>query len=540
MASERVAVLIMLKSHADCDHKSVDITLSTSRHHCWIVGGRKLSKAICKFCVWCKYLKKKKETQKMASLPEELCVPCPAFSHVGVDLAGPFKVFSMLKKRNTRRSEGTLKVWAVLVLCLNTSALKIYLVPGYSTQDFMVAWVEFESDCGIPKKVHSDRGSQLVSAAEDIDTPDYNWDMIGTSRKGQTVWDFCPAGAQWRNGAVEAQVKQFKKSLELYKQSGMTYAELQSAFKKIAAVLNSRPVSARYGPRHEQSDPDYLELVTPSMLLTGRSGVDLPIREYADESSPGQRLAYKEELEKCWWERWKVQCFDSLIPTTTWTQEKRSVAVGDVVLISYPDKSKTGTYRLGVVDSVEIDPDGLVRTCQVRYRLVRSDLPAKELRIYFKGLKFKTIRVPVQRLCVLLAVEDQGQPAFLMKCVTDEKTSEPIDMGEADNDVIEDNVGGEATEKADTADDIDDNVGGEATEEADAAYNAPEDFDEVKLGDDAQVSARNMLVQSFRTSVVKKKKVKVTNRSMKTLHRKFTMFEKLFEEEKVEKENVDV
>ena len=534
MAGERVAVLIMLKSHADCDHKSVDITLSTSRHHCWIVGGRKLAKTICKLCVSCKYLKKKKETQKMASLPEELCVPCPAFSHVGVDLTGPFKVFSMLKKRSTRRSEGSLKVWAVLVLCLNTSALKIYLVPGYSTQDFQVAWVEFESDCEIRKKVHSDRGSQLVSAAEDIDTPDYNWDMIGTSRKGQTVWNFCPAGAQWRNGAVEAQVKQFKKSLELYKQSGMTYAELQSAFKKIAAVLNSRPVSARYGPRHEQSDPDYLELVTPSMLLTGRSGVDLPIREYADESSPGQRLAYKEELEKCWWERWKVQCFDSLIPTTTWTHEKRSVVVGDVVLISYPDKSKTGTYRLGVVDSVEIDPDGLVRTCQVRYRLVRSDLPAKELRIYFKGLKFKNIRVPVQRLCVLLAVEDQGQPTFLMKCATDEKTSELMNMSDTGDAVIKDNIGGEATERADTADDIDDNIGGEATEKADAAYDTPEDFDEVELGDAAQVSARNMLVQSFRTSVVKKKKVQVTNRSMKILHRKFTMFEKLFDEEKVE------
>ena len=107
-------------------------------------------------------------------------------------------------------------------------------------------------------------------------------------------------------------------------------------------------------------------------------------------------------------------------------------------------------------------------------------------------------------------------------------------MGDTDNDVIEDNVGGEATEKADTADDIDDNVGGEATVEADAAYKTPEDFDEVELGDAAQVSARNMLVQSFRTSVVKKKKVQVTNRSMKILHRKFTMFEKLFDEEKGE------
>ena len=70
--------------------------------------------------------------------------------------AGPFKVFSMLKKMSTRRSEGAIKVWAVLVLCLNTSELKIYLVPGYSTQEFMVAWVEFESDCGIPRNVHSD------------------------------------------------------------------------------------------------------------------------------------------------------------------------------------------------------------------------------------------------------------------------------------------------------------------------------------------------------------------------------------------------
>ena len=102
MASERIAVLVMLKSHSDCAHKSVDITLSTSRHYCWIVNGRKLAKTICKFCVQCRYLKKKRETQKMASLPQELCVPCPAFSNVGVDLAGPFKVSSMLKKRSTR------------------------------------------------------------------------------------------------------------------------------------------------------------------------------------------------------------------------------------------------------------------------------------------------------------------------------------------------------------------------------------------------------------------------------------------------------
>ena len=84
MTSERIATLIMLKSHEECDHKSVDITLATSRRHCWIVGGRRLSKTICKLCVRCRYLRKREETQKIAPLADDLCVPSPAFSHLAV------------------------------------------------------------------------------------------------------------------------------------------------------------------------------------------------------------------------------------------------------------------------------------------------------------------------------------------------------------------------------------------------------------------------------------------------------------------------
>ena len=134
-----------------------------------------------------------------------------------------------------------------------------------------------------------------------------------------------------------------------------------------------------------------------------------------DEESPTKRLAYKQQLESDWWQQWKVQCFDYLIPTKTWTVEKRGVKVGDVVLISYDEKSKTGTYKLGRVSSVEIDADGLVRTCTVAYRLVRSDLPPEELRFYYKGLKYKEIRVPVQRLCMILPVEEQENSSFLEK-----------------------------------------------------------------------------------------------------------------------------
>ena len=202
MSSHRIAELVMLKAHVDCDHKSVDVTLFTSRQMCWIVGGRRLSKTICKFCVRCRFLSRKPMSQKMASLPAELGVPCPAFSNLGIDLAGPFQVSSMLKRKGTRAGQGTMKVWAVMVMCLNTRALRIYLAPGYSTADFLLAWTEVISDCGVPRRVHSDRGSQLVSAAGNIESPDYDWDAISKQGGGRTQWTFYPSGTQWRNGAI--------------------------------------------------------------------------------------------------------------------------------------------------------------------------------------------------------------------------------------------------------------------------------------------------------------------------------------------------
>ena len=79
--------------------------------------------------------------------------------------------------------------------------------------------------------------------------------------------------------------------------------------------------------------------------------------------------------------------------------------VGNVVLIKYEDKCRPGTYRLGVVRQVLVSPDGLVRDVLVEYSLV-SELPADERKLY-KGVTKKTVQVPVQRLVLILPVEEQ-------------------------------------------------------------------------------------------------------------------------------------
>ena len=73
---------------------------------------------------------------------------------------------------------------------------------------------------------------------------------INTAVKG-TSWEFAPAGGQWRNGAVEIFVKKFKQSFEvLYANTRMNYAEMSCAIKRIANVLNDRPLSVQKSTIH--------------------------------------------------------------------------------------------------------------------------------------------------------------------------------------------------------------------------------------------------------------------------------------------------
>ena len=303
-----------------------------------------------------------------------------------------------------------MKVWVVLLVCLNTKALKLYVGGGYSTEDFLLVWASFVADHGQPLTCHSDRGSQLVSAAKenpDMETPGYDWDMVASSMAGKTVWYFTPAQAQFRNGAVEIFVKKFKRTFEhLFKGKVMRLLEMQAAVKIVASVTNSRPISAWYGPKGGD-DPDYLTAITPNMLLTGRANTEIPVRDYDETSRPLVRMQYVQQVVTEWWNQFRVQNFSSLVPTQKWQEERRNIEVGDVVLVQYSSVTKPGSYRLAKVVSVEQDEDdGLVRTCTVVYSIL-AELGIDEM-LEYKGITRKERGVLVQRLVLILPVEEMG------------------------------------------------------------------------------------------------------------------------------------
>ena len=174
---------------------------------------------------------------------------------------------------------------------------------------------------------------------------------------------------------------------------------METALKRAASILNSRPMSA-ICCRKGGVDPDFITALTPNMMLLGRANCDAPLKNYEDSETPLARLQYIAEIESLFWHQFKVQDFHSLVPTQKLTVEKRNMRQGDVVLILYSGKSKSAEYKLGRIVAVEVDPDKLVRTCLVRYSLV-PNMP-REDRLNYKGVTIKHVRMAIQRLFVIL------------------------------------------------------------------------------------------------------------------------------------------
>ena len=94
-----------------------------------------------------------------------------------------------------------------------------------------------------------------------------------------------------------------------------------------------------------------------------------------------------------------------------WHETGRNLRTGDIVLLH--DKSPIkGRYQLGVVESAQKSEDGLVRSCQVGYKI-----PKEPSKVYYgeenwKNGRGKWISVSrsVQRLHLLLPVEEQDKP----------------------------------------------------------------------------------------------------------------------------------
>ena len=188
----------------------------------------------------------------------------------------------------------------------------------------------------------------------------------------------------------------------------LTYPELEALFYSAANLANQRPLAVR---AFSQED---FRSITPNDLLLGRNRLPLGTQSaFGDDDNLPRRMEVIKEMEELWWSLWIKQVFPSLVPYRRWKTSHRNPCVGDVVLVHYASKVGKGDYRLARVSEVRPDVHGIVRTVTVKMRprdareRVLDDPP------HLAPKPPVELALGVQRICVVLPVEEQGQPKDL-------------------------------------------------------------------------------------------------------------------------------
>ena len=398
-ANTKLARLIVRFCHQEDHRLSPADVVARSRRFVWIPRCTALAKSEAKSCLYCRRKRKALEQQVMGSLPEGQVKSSAPFLATCLDLFGP--VICRGLGGGVRRP---MKAYGVVFCCLSTKAVKILATTGYSTEQFLVCYRKFTSNQGSPATVLSDHGTQLLSAAKklaDPDAKDIDWQkVIGLSSRSGTRWNFSEKGCPWRNGTAEATVKLAKETLahQLQSHQSLDWSELDSLFCQVADIINNRPL----GVFHSEED---FHQICPNDLLLGRTHhpsaeLGVPGEEDMD---PAAVLSDRDLLVRRWWKEWERRVFPTLIPRQKWHVQHRNIMPGDIVLVQYKGKVSS-TWKLAKVVEVFPDKHGVVRTCEVAFRPKSKGeklLPYKTKQLYH-------LRTAVQRLCILLPVEEQS------------------------------------------------------------------------------------------------------------------------------------
>jgi hypothetical protein len=354
--------------------------------------GSKVASSVKKNCQLCKLREASFLEQEMGPLPNVRLKPAPAFSHVMLDLFGPYQVRGEVQKRTSGKAYG------VIFTDLAMRAVHIEAVFGYDTSSFLLALSRFVSLRGWPDTIYSDQGSQLIGAERELKEA---WKKIDTttvqrnSASHGTNWVFGPADSPWYQGAVESLVKSTKRAIHYaVHNQRLSVPEFLTVCSEVANLLNERPIG-----NLPSSDSD-LNILTPNTLLLGRATAVNPRGWQPQSSNLNTRYRIVQAVVEEFWKKWTELYAPTLLIQRKWNTAYRNLKPGDIVIIA--DKNTLrGEYRLGEVKEVIPSKDNKVRQVTVRYKSYKVGEKAH----HYSGARDIVVSRSVQRLALLVPVD---------------------------------------------------------------------------------------------------------------------------------------
>ena len=351
--------------HLSLCHCGPSLVMSYSGSHLHVLGARKLSRKVCSQCRTCRKLAPRWSTQLMAELPAERVTPAMAFTHTGMDCAGPFWI-----KMGYVRRPVKLKAHLCIFVCLTFKAVHIEVLSDQTTKAFQACLQRFISRRNCPKHIYSDNGPNFTGAKNELKAL-YAWLRSQTTDDDIQHYLLAHHGVTWHNsppaaphfgGLWESAVRSAKKHLTRVLGSTLyTFEELTTIACQVEACLNSRPLL----PLTSHSQDGLATLTAGHFLLYGSPSA------YPEDP----RIPARPDLLRKWnhcqsvvqhfWQRWSREYLQQLPSRTKWQGKSPNLQEGDIVMLK-PEKTFKCQWPLARVTAVFPGQDGLVRVATIR------------------------------------------------------------------------------------------------------------------------------------------------------------------------------
>lgn len=360
------------------------------RQKYWILQGRKLLRNTVHTCMRCCKYREESRNQLMADLQAYRLEPAPAFHHCGVDFAGPFEL------KHGHKSTVKAYEYIAVFVCMVSKAIHLELVSSLHSDSFLKALHRFVNlRAGAVRHMYSDNGRNFVGADRALREAAEEWkdeSVMNFLQSRSIEWHYNPAYAPHHGGLWEAGVKSTKHHLKRICQKQLyTYEDMSTLLTKIAACLNSRPLTPM------SNDSTDLSTLTPGHFLTGQpilAPYELLLAEVPlNRLSSWQRL---QRIQQEFWARWTKEYICEQQQRNKWAVQNVSIKVGDMVFVKQ-EMTPACEWPMGrVIEVYPDEADNLVSACKIRTR--------------------KSIMVrAITQLCVLPMDEEQ-MPTFGTGC----------------------------------------------------------------------------------------------------------------------------
>ncbi|XP_067672348.1 uncharacterized protein [Haliotis asinina] len=182
--------------------------------------------------------------------------------------------------------------------------------------------------------------------------------------KSNIEWKFNPPSASHMGGVWERLIRSVRQVLSpLLREFGerLNDESYRTLLCEVEAIINSRPLTT------VSDSPDDLNPLSPNHLLMMKSNVYIPPPGHFQRNDVYMRRRWRriQYLANVFWSRWRREYLLNLQVRQKWNESKRSMQVGDIVLITDQNTPRL-QWPMGRVIATESDKRGHVRSVVLR------------------------------------------------------------------------------------------------------------------------------------------------------------------------------